>query len=96
MIVCVCNAIRETQVRQAAREGASCPTSAYRCYGAKPRCGQCFTFARDIIAAERSAAAGLEVGREAGSLPRAHRLAGAAQQIHFHRHRFCLFLDNNQ
>ena len=56
MIVCVCNAIRETQVRQAARNGASCPTSAYRCYGAKPRCGQCFSFARDIIAAERSAA----------------------------------------
>ena len=56
MIVCVCNAIRETQVRQAARDGAACPTSAYRCYGAKPRCGQCFTFARDIIAAERSAA----------------------------------------
>jgi bacterioferritin-associated ferredoxin len=56
MIVCVCNAIRETQVRQAARDGASCPTSAYRCYGAKPRCGQCFSFARDIIAAERGAA----------------------------------------
>ena len=55
MIVCVCNAIRETQVRQAARNGASCPTSAYRCYGAKPRCGQCFTFAKDIIAAERAA-----------------------------------------
>jgi len=56
MIVCVCNAIRETQVRQAAREGASCPSSAYRCYGVKPRCGQCIPFAREIIATERSAA----------------------------------------
>lgn len=56
MIVCVCNAIRETQVRQAAREGAGCPTSAYKCYGAKPRCGQCFSFAREIIAAERGVA----------------------------------------
>ena len=56
MIVCVCNAIRETQVRQAARDGASCPTAAYRCYGAKPRCGQCISFAREIIATERSAA----------------------------------------
>ncbi len=56
MIVCVCNAIRETQVRQAARDGASCPTTAYRCYGARPRCGQCLAFARDIIAAERSPA----------------------------------------
>ena len=56
MIVCVCNAIREAEVRQAARDGASCPTSAYRCFGRKPRCGQCFPFARDIIAAERATA----------------------------------------
>jgi len=56
MIVCVCNAIRESDVRQAARAGASCPTAAYRSRGCKPRCGQCFTFAREIIAAERSAA----------------------------------------
>jgi bacterioferritin-associated ferredoxin len=56
MIVCVCNAIRESEVRQAAREGASCPIAAYRTKGAKPRCGQCFTFAREIIAAERAAA----------------------------------------
>jgi len=56
MIVCVCNAIRETEVRQAAREGASCPTSAYGRFGRKPRCGQCFSFAREVIAAERATA----------------------------------------
>ncbi|HEX8582868.1 MAG TPA: (2Fe-2S)-binding protein [Allosphingosinicella sp.] len=53
MIVCVCNAIRECDVRKAARDGASCPASAYRGLGRKPRCGQCFSFAREIIAAER-------------------------------------------
>jgi bacterioferritin-associated ferredoxin len=56
MIVCVCNAIREGEVRAAARAGASCPTSAYKARGCKPRCGQCFTFAREIIAAERAGA----------------------------------------
>jgi len=56
MIVCVCNAIRESEVRAAARAGASCPTSAYRTRGAKPRCGQCFSFAREIIASEAAAA----------------------------------------
>jgi bacterioferritin-associated ferredoxin len=56
MIVCVCNAIRETDVRQAAREGASCPTSVYGRFGRKPRCGQCFAFAREVIAAERATA----------------------------------------
>ena len=56
MIVCVCNAIREGEVRAAARAGASCPTTAYRARGAKPRCGQCFEFARAIIASERATA----------------------------------------
>ena len=56
MIVCVCNAIRESDLRKAAREGASCPTTAYRAFGRKPRCGQCFSFARDLIAAEQNAA----------------------------------------
>jgi bacterioferritin-associated ferredoxin len=56
MIVCVCNAIREGEVRAAARNGASCPTSAYRSRGCKPRCGQCFSFAREIIAQERKSA----------------------------------------
>ena len=56
MIVCICNAIREKDVRKAAQSGASCPTSAYKSMGCKPRCGQCFTFARDIISAERATA----------------------------------------
>jgi bacterioferritin-associated ferredoxin len=56
MIVCICNALKECDVRQAARQGASCPTSAYRSLGRKPRCGQCFSFAREIISAERATA----------------------------------------
>ena len=55
MIVCVCNAIRESDVRQAARDGAGCPSSAYRRVGRKPRCGQCFSFAREVIAQARAA-----------------------------------------
>jgi bacterioferritin-associated ferredoxin len=56
MVVCVCNAIRESDVRDAAREGATCPTSAYARFNRRPRCGQCFPFAREVIAAERDAA----------------------------------------
>ena len=54
MIVCVCNVIREDELRQAARDGAATPTSAYRTFGRKPRCGQCVSFARDIISSERA------------------------------------------
>jgi bacterioferritin-associated ferredoxin len=56
MIVCICNAIRETEVREAARNGAACANSAYRQLGRKARCGQCIPFAREIIATERATA----------------------------------------
>jgi bacterioferritin-associated ferredoxin len=56
MFVCICNGIRETELRKAARDGATCPTSAYAMFGKRPRCGQCFSFARQIIASERAAA----------------------------------------
>lgn len=49
MVVCVCNAIKESQVRDAVRKGASCPRSAYETLGRRPRCGQCLPFARSII-----------------------------------------------
>ncbi|MBA3676951.1 MAG: (2Fe-2S)-binding protein [Sphingosinicella sp.] len=56
MIVCICNAIRESDVRKAAKSGASCPSSAYAQMGRKPRCGQCFSFARQIISSENATA----------------------------------------
>ncbi|MFP5454548.1 MAG: bacterioferritin-associated ferredoxin [Alphaproteobacteria bacterium] len=48
----MCNAIRESDVRDAARKGASCPRSAYQTLGRRPRCGQCLPFARSIIEEE--------------------------------------------
>ena len=56
MVVCICNAIRERDVRQAVRSGAQCPRSAYESLSRRPRCGQCLTFAREIIAEEQAAA----------------------------------------
>jgi bacterioferritin-associated ferredoxin len=56
MVVCVCNAIRETQVRAAARDGSVRPQCAYKKLGCQVRCGQCLPFAREIINAERAAA----------------------------------------
>ncbi len=56
MVVCVCNAIRERDVRQAARDGATSACAAYRALGRQPKCGQCVPFARAIIDQERVAA----------------------------------------
>lgn len=56
MVVCVCNALREQQVREAARSGSRHPKCAYRKLGCQVQCGQCLPFAREVIHAERAAA----------------------------------------
>ena len=56
MIVCVCNAIKEREVRDAAQKGARSPARAYRDLGCQVKCGQCVPFARDIIGRERATA----------------------------------------
>ncbi len=50
MFVCVCNALKERDVRDAARAvGKSCPKAAYAQLGCKVKCGQCLPFAREIL-----------------------------------------------
>lgn len=56
MVVCICNAIREKDLKEAVREGADTPCSAYARLGRKAKCGQCVPFARNIIAAARATA----------------------------------------
>lgn len=56
MIVCHCNAIREKEVRNAARDGALSPAKAYRKLGCKFQCGQCLPLAKRIINSERAIA----------------------------------------
>lgn len=56
MVVCVCNAIRERDVRDAARSGHRSPGKAYRSLGCKLQCGQCVPFAREILKAEQAIA----------------------------------------
>ena len=55
MILCSCNAIREDEVRAAARRGCPCPVSAYRSLGCEFQCGSCREDAEDIVAVERAA-----------------------------------------
>ncbi|MDE0879078.1 MAG: (2Fe-2S)-binding protein [Sphingomonas bacterium] len=55
MVVCICNAIRESDVRSCARDGCSTPCQAFASLGRRSKCGQCAAVARAIIAEERSA-----------------------------------------
>ena len=49
MFVCVCNAIREDELRAVARDGASEPLGAYKALGCEPLCGCCLDYAQEVI-----------------------------------------------
>lgn len=59
MIVCVCNAITEDELRDLARSGAPTPEQAYKTLGCEPQCGSCLCYAQELIEEAR------------GDLPRA-------------------------
>ena len=54
MIVCICNRITESEVRLAARCGATTPEAAYACQGCEVQCGCCLEFAQEVIDSERA------------------------------------------
>ena len=49
MITCVCNAIREDELREVTRRGATCPIDAYAALGFEPLCGCCLDCAQEVI-----------------------------------------------
>jgi bacterioferritin-associated ferredoxin len=53
MIVCVCNAIREDELRAAVRQGPPCPRTAYKSLGCDVQCGTCLPCAKEIVEEER-------------------------------------------
>jgi bacterioferritin-associated ferredoxin len=56
MVVCVCNAIKEKDLRAALRSGAYRPSQVYAQLGRKPKCGQCLAFAQTIIKSQLATA----------------------------------------
>ena len=71
MIVCVCNAIREDEVRAAAREGATEPFAAYKSLGCEPQCGCCLGCAQEVIDEERAKPAKRQRSSVVVNFPRA-------------------------
>ena len=66
MIVCICNRITESEVRLAARGGATTPEAAYARQGCDVQCGCCLDFAQEVI------------DRESGRRPRLRIVPQAA------------------
>ena len=71
MIVCVCNAIREDELRAEARKGVSSPIEAYKAMDCEPLCGCCLDCAQDVIDDEQTVSARSKSSRVAFAFPRA-------------------------
>ena len=56
MYVCVCNAIRECELRKAALRCAGDAEAVYASLGKRPNCGHCLDEANEIVAGERAMA----------------------------------------
>ncbi|MGQ7830932.1 (2Fe-2S)-binding protein [Altererythrobacter sp. Z27] len=53
MYVCICNAIRETELRHVARRTSGDAEAAYAALGKRPNCGTCLMEADAILFEER-------------------------------------------
>jgi len=56
MYICICNAIKETELRKLARESQCDAEAIYTAMGHPPQCGQCLEEADQILAEERASA----------------------------------------
>lgn len=56
MYVCICNAIRETDLRDAALRCSGDADAVYHSLGRPPQCRQCIDDATEIVMQERAAA----------------------------------------
>ncbi|NVK18414.1 MAG: (2Fe-2S)-binding protein [Methylocystaceae bacterium] len=52
MYVCICNGIREKEVKQAVNNGAATVARVFKAHGCKPECAKCVNCIRNVIDAE--------------------------------------------
>lgn len=60
MYICVCNAIKDHEVRHAVNQGATTPGKIFKSHGCRANCGQCVNHMRDVIEDEASPSEFLE------------------------------------
>ena len=56
MFVCICNSIRESELRTVARRCPGDADAVYAALGKQPQCGQCLDDAAEILIEEREMA----------------------------------------
>ena len=64
MYTCICNAIRESDLRAAATGSDGDAVAVYATLGKAPNCGQCLEKAEKVLAEERALVAKLDPARK--------------------------------
>ncbi|WP_448585148.1 (2Fe-2S)-binding protein [Thermaurantiacus sp.] len=57
MYLCICNALKESEVRKLVAAGVRCEREAYARLGCRPQCGVCIPHARQLLKAAAPLAA---------------------------------------
>jgi bacterioferritin-associated ferredoxin len=58
--VCLCNALTDRQIKQAAAAGLTKPSSVYAACGCRAQCGQCARVVLDLLRGEPSVVAAFQ------------------------------------
>ena len=53
MYICICNAIKESELRRVARHTSGDAEAVYAALGKRPNCGQCLMDADEVLSEER-------------------------------------------
>lgn len=53
MFVCVCNALKETEMAGAIAQGANSAQEIYACLGCQPKCGRCVPYVEQELLGNR-------------------------------------------
>lgn len=56
MFVCMCNALKEQEMQQAAASGATCALDIYKSLGCQPVCGRCVPYVEENLVGKANAA----------------------------------------
>ena len=51
MFVCLCNGLRDSELKALGASGVRCPETAYAMLGSHPKCGACLETAQSVLAA---------------------------------------------
>ncbi len=54
MYVCVCNALKDSQIKQVANRGADTVQGVFKAHGCKPECARCVNCIRNLLKEEIS------------------------------------------